>query len=99
MEDSILNDKHRQALVSIYNDLDWLCETLSSNTYIQLPSDLRNSRNSLRHVLIDCGVLENHFACENCGNHEWQEEVAVIGRIECSNCDSQMKRLSTRVSN
>lgn len=98
MEKTSLNRKHEQGLLSIYNELDELCITLDSNTYIEVPARLRNSRNSLRKVLIECELLENHFVCENCAVHEMRSEVSRNRRNICSQCDSEVKRLETVVA-
>jgi len=95
-DESHLHQKHEQLLCSIYDDAEWLCTTLASSTYIEVPSHLRSIRNGLRHVLLDLGLLENHFMCESCRYSEHESKVAVAGQNECPDCGEILKRASTR---
>lgn len=95
-DETYLKPKHEQLLSSLYDDADWLCETLASNTYVEVPSRLESIRNGLRHVLIDCDVLENLFACEQCGWSEWQSKVAIAGRYDCPECGEIVQWVTTQ---
>lgn len=92
---SDLHPKHRQTLLDVYDKADWLCGTFDDMQYMEVPSHLRSIRDSLRTMLSEQGLLEQHFACEQCEYHEWRSE-SEYQVSDCPDCGSRLDRLRTR---
>lgn len=79
-----------------YNKADWLCGTFDENQFIEVPSHLRNIRNSLQSVLTEQGLLEHRFVCTYCGCEIWASENPKVTEKACPECDAWLEYANTR---
>lgn len=94
--ESDLHPKHRQTLLDAYNKADWLCGTLDSSQYIEVPSHLKSIRNSLEGLLTEQGLLDHLSVCTYCGFEIWASENPRTTQRTCPECESRMKYANTR---